>query len=102
MDMCYAKDCAAGIQLLTMAPKLNHRVYNVGHGQATSNREVVDMIKGVVPEAKLELKPGRSESWRKNPSMDISRIAADTGYGPKYTVRGAIEEYIGWLRENEQ
>jgi UDP-glucose 4-epimerase len=102
MDLCYAKDCAAGIQLLTMAPKLNHRVYNVGHGQATSNREIADMIKEVVPEMKLELKPGRSENWRKNPSLDISRISADTGYRPKYTVQGAIEEYIAWLRENEQ
>ena len=102
MDLCYAKDCAAGIQLLTMAPKLNHRVYNVGQGQATSNREVADMIKRVVPEAMLKLKPGRSENWRKNPSLDISRISADTGYQPKYTVRGAIEEYIAWLRKNEQ
>ena len=100
--LCYAKDCATGIQLLTMAPKLNHRVYNVGQGESYTNREVVDTIKEFIPDAKLELKPGRSERWRKNPYVDISRLRADVGYEPKYTLRSAVEEYVAWLRENEE
>ena len=101
-DLCYAKDCAMGIQLLTMAPNLNHSIYNIGQGHAVSNREVVDMVKSVIPQAKIELIPGRSERWRKNPILDISRISADTGYKPRYSVQEAIKEYIAWLRENDQ
>ena len=29
-DFCYVKDCAKGIQLITMAPTLRHTIYNVG------------------------------------------------------------------------
>src|SRR5918911_360092 len=41
-DACYVKDCAYGIQLVHSAPSLQHRIYNVGSGKATRNRELVD------------------------------------------------------------
>src|SRR5437879_9734694 len=37
-DLCYVKDCGKGLQLLQMADKLQHRIYNVASGVATSNR----------------------------------------------------------------
>lgn len=100
-DLCYAKDCARAIQLLTMAPKLQHSIYNIGQGYATANRKVVATIKETIPGAKLELKPGRGPRWKKDPYMDISRITADVGYEPKYTLHSALEEYVVWLRKNE-
>ena len=101
-DLCYAKDCATAIQLLTMAPKLNHSIYNIGQGYATTNREVVATIREIIPGAKLELKPGRGPRWKKDSYMNISRIKADVGYEPKYTLRSAVGEYVAWLRENEE
>ena len=101
-DLCYARECATAIQLLTIAPKLNHGIYNIGQGYATTNREVVATIRESIPGAKLEIKPGRGPRWKKDSYMDISRIKADVGYEPKYTLRSALEEYVGWLRENEE
>ena len=101
-DLCYATDCAMAIQLLTMAPKLNHGIYNIGQGYATTNREVVATIKEIIPDAKMELKPGRGPRWKKDSYMDISRARADVGYEPKYTLRSALEEYVAWLRGNEE
>ena len=101
-DLCYVKDCAVGIQLLTMAPNLNHGIYNVAQGYATTNREVVATIEGIVRGAKLKIEPGRGPRWRKDPYADLSRIKADVDYEPQYTFRSAMEEYVAWLRENEE
>src|ERR1700736_2732388 len=49
-DMCYVKDSALGIQLVHAAPKLEHRIYNVGNGKVTRNADVVSAIRKVVPE----------------------------------------------------
>src|SRR5579864_2758275 len=38
-DLCYVKDCAKAIQMVHMAAKLNHRIYNVGSGKAASNAQ---------------------------------------------------------------
>jgi UDP-glucose 4-epimerase len=30
--------------------------------------------------------------------MDISRIKADTGYEPGYTVEAGVQDYVAWLQ----
>jgi UDP-glucose 4-epimerase len=97
-DICYVKDCALGIQLLTMAEKLNHRVYNVSSGVAVTNRQLADAVQKAVPGAQIELKHGQGPGWRPNNYLDLTRITADTGYTPLYTVETAIADYVGWLR----
>src|SRR5215471_6970184 len=44
-DMCYVKDCAQGIQLLTLTETLPHNIYNVGSGRATTNGELLAAVK---------------------------------------------------------
>jgi nucleoside-diphosphate-sugar epimerase len=97
-DICYAKDCALGIQLLTMAKKLNHRVYNLSSGVTVTNRQLADAVRKAVPGAQMELQLGKGPSWRPNNYLDIARITADTGYNPQYTVETAIADYVRWLR----
>jgi UDP-glucose 4-epimerase len=97
-DMCYVKDCAQGIQLLTLTEKLPHNIYNVGSGRATTNGELLAAVKKAVPTCTLEIKEGRSPRWRQDVYMDISRIKADTGYEPRYTVETGVQDYVAWLR----
>ena len=97
-DLCYAKDCAKAIQMIHMAPKLNHRVYNVGSGKATSNAQLRDAVRAAVPGVEILLQPGRSEGFRSNAYLDLSRIAADTGYAPQFTLESSVADYVGWLR----
>jgi len=97
-DMCYVKDCAQGIQLLTLTEKLHHKIYNIGSGRATTNGELLAAVKQAVPACTLEIREGRSPRWRKDVYMDISRIQADTGYTPKYTVGTGAQDYVAWLR----
>src|SRR5262249_45249708 len=96
-DHCYVKDCALGIQLTHMAPRLSQRVYNLGTGHPTTSSELVSYVRKVVPEFDAALQPGGESSH-----MDLSRIIADVGYTPRIGVERGIAEYVDWLRSHPQ
>jgi UDP-glucose 4-epimerase len=98
-DHTYVKDCARGIQMAHLAPNLQHRVYNLGNGRATTPAEIVAAIQKQVPDFTAELQPGGSES----PTyMDLSRATQGFGYQPKYGVERGVAEYLEWLRTHPQ
>ena len=99
-DWTYVKDAARGIQLLCTADTLNHHIYNIGSGRATNNRQTFNAVSDVILEARCSaLVAGGID---RNPALDISRIAVDTGYEPQYDIKAGIREYIDWLRDNPQ
>jgi UDP-glucose 4-epimerase len=98
-DMTYVKDCAEGIALLMTAESLPHSVYNIGSGRITTNRELAEAVRSVVPEFKTDfLKEGQAPNSRGNRNADIARIRADVGYEPKYPVEKSIPDYVAWLK----
>ncbi|MGH2588677.1 MAG: NAD-dependent epimerase/dehydratase family protein [Dehalococcoidia bacterium] len=101
-DICYVKDCAKGIQLLQMAEKLSHRVYNIGGGRAVANRELAGAVRAVVPGADLPLEKGRGPRAKDDNRMELTWIAEDVGYQPAFDVERGVADYIAWLRDNPQ
>lgn len=102
-DMCYVKDGARAIALLQLAPRLNHRTYNVASGQLLTHREVAAAVCRLVPDAKIEL-PERPSPAGSGPGvyLDIGRLRQDTGYQPAYDTQTAVADYIAWLRADHQ
>jgi UDP-glucose 4-epimerase len=98
-DLCYVKDCAKAIQMVHMAPKLNHRIYNVGSGKATSNAQLREAVMKAVPGVRIVLQPGKSAGFRANAYLDLARVAADTSYKPEFTVEAGVADYVAWLRD---
>jgi UDP-glucose 4-epimerase len=98
----YVRDCAAAIQLLQMAEKLSHRIYNIGSERPMTYREFVEAVKTVVPDAQANLQPGRNPQHRSNAYMDITRIKEEVGYRPQYDIKRAVAEYIDWLRSHPE
>ncbi len=96
-DLCYVKDCAAGIQLAHMAPTLRHRVYNVGGGRPTSNAEVASAVAREVPGAEFSL-PASAVATAPGAYMDLTRVRQDAGYSPAYDIVAGVAEYVEWLR----
>jgi UDP-glucose 4-epimerase len=96
IDLCYAKDAGRALAMLQLAPKLNHRTYNVGSGRATSNAEVVAAIRKVIPDAQADLPEGESAPPL---YLDITRLREDTGFEPAYDADRATADYISWLRD---
>ncbi|MEU8833066.1 NAD(P)-dependent oxidoreductase [Streptomyces sp900116325] len=95
LDLNYVKDTGRAIALLQLAGKLNHRTYNVGSGRATTNAQVIETIRKVVPDAQIDLPTGGDGPHL---VLDISRLQEDTGYRAEYDTERAVGDYIGWLR----
>lgn len=98
IDLCYVSDCAAAICLLHRAKSLNHRIYNVGSGIATSNEDLRRTVIHTIPNAEIALRPGRSRAYRPDAYMDLDHLRTDTGYQLRYDVATGIAEYADWLR----
>ena len=94
-DACYVRDVAAGIQMVHAAPKLEHRIYNLGNGKSTRNADLVRAIRAVVPDFQVDLPPGGDAH---NRYMDLSRTTAEVGYTPRIGVEQGLAEYVEWLR----
>jgi len=101
-DWTYVKDVARGIQLVHTAEKLSHRVYNIGSGRASSNRDAFEAVRKAVPGARGNaLKPGKTPGASTNPATDLSRVK-EVSYQPEHTLETGIAAYIDWLRTNSQ
>jgi UDP-glucose 4-epimerase len=100
IDLIYVKDCARAIAQLQTATQLTHSTYNIGSGRATSNTEVVAAIKRALPGAQLPLEPGHSPQGT-TVYLDITRLHADTGFQPHYSLDHAVADYISWLTADE-
>jgi UDP-glucose 4-epimerase len=102
-DWTYVKDVARGIQMVHTAETLHHRIYNIGSGRATSHQEIFAAVRQAVPSARCAaLRPGRTPNAPANPVQDLTRIKADVGYEPEYTLETGIAAYIEWLRNQPQ
>lgn len=96
-DLCYIKDLARAIALVHTAEKLHYDVYNVGSGKLTSNKELVEAVKRVVPNFKADLPPGHFP-FPSMPLMETKRLQADTGFVPEFDTQSAIRHYVDWLK----
>jgi len=96
-DSLYIKDMARAIALLQTAEKLQYEVYNIASGKFTSNIELVEAVKRVVPNFKVDLPPGHFP-FPPLPIAETKRLEADTGFSPKFDTQSAIQHYADWLR----
>jgi UDP-glucose 4-epimerase len=97
IDLCYIKDLARAIAMLQTAEKLQYDVYNVGSGKLTTNSELAESVKRVVPNFKVDLPLGHFP-FPPFPLMETKRLQADTGFSPKFDTQSAVKDYVDWLK----
>lgn len=99
LDLLYVKDTGRALTLLMRTPGLRHLTYNVASGRATSNADVVEAIRTVVPDfaADLPVGPDQPQQW-----LDITRLRDDTGFTPEYDTAAAAAGYVAWLRAGNE
>lgn len=98
-DLLYVEDCARGLQKIQHASKLDHRVYNLGAGQAITAAAFAAAVARIIPNAQVALKDGVGPNHRNDAFEDLSRIRADVGYEPEHTPESAVDKYVAWLRQ---
>ncbi|KAB2390467.1 NAD-dependent epimerase/dehydratase family protein [Actinomadura montaniterrae] len=99
-DLCYAPDTGRAIASLVTAETLAHDTYNVSNGTPYTARQLVEAVQAAVPGARLKLRPGKSSGPGPNPYLDITRLAADTGFTPQYDLHRAVADYVAWRADH--
>lgn len=95
-DLIHVEDVAQAILALVAAPTLNHPVYNVGTGRVTSDREVSKAIQRLIPGAPVSVS-NRAVRYEVGP-LDVTTLAADTGFRAKVGLQDGLKSYIDRLR----
>lgn len=99
-DFLYSKDAALAMRLVAERGK-NGAVYVLGSGQTKTLREYMSIVRDMIDPA-LRLNWG-AIPYYPNQVMhleaDISRLAEDTGFKPRYTFEEGMGELLEWLKK---
>jgi UDP-glucose 4-epimerase len=109
-DFIHAGDIAVALTALLRAPKLKQGVYNAAYGEFSLIRELIEIVREVVPNLRVEVVPeadaevditydprNRLGRWS---NYDVSRLRDEFGWEPR-PLREALQSYVAWVRENE-
>lgn len=104
IDYAYVDDVVAGILLALDHQAHRHDVYNLASGQGVSDREMIEEIRLLLPEARLRVGPGLRpySSGHRMPvkgALDCSRAREEFGYVPRFDIRRGLAEYVNRWRE---
>lgn len=97
-DYTDVRDIARAYRLLATASQLNHHLYNACSGASTSGIEIVDQLKAALNKRSVEAVVDQSKVRPTDPVDiygDCSRLTADTGWKPEFTLKQTIADIIG-------
>ena len=99
-DWLHVDDHCAGVRLV-LAEGTPGEIYNIGAGNETPNRVLVDKLLALfgVGEEMVEYVPDRLGHDRRY-SVDIAKVT-DLGWRKQRTLDEALEETVAWYRANE-
>ncbi len=90
----YVKDAVRAYVLAARAPSAEHIAYNIG-GFVHRCSEVVEVLKGVLPEVTVHQQEGYQLSHPIEVfNQDMSRAQEDFGYDPTFTLAKGIRDYL--------
>jgi UDP-glucose 4-epimerase len=98
-DFVYVQDVAQAIIAAIDAPR-DSGTYNVGSGNGHTLKQVLKIAESVCgTRIQVEYQPARSVDVREI-VLDISRIRAELGWRPGFTLEEGIWRTWKWLRES--
>jgi UDP-glucose 4-epimerase len=107
VDHTHVDDVVQGILLALDKPQHPFDAYNIGSGEALPLREMIAIVKELVPGARLTVGPGPYRHPGGVPcvakgALDIARARSVLGYVPKYTLRSGLADYVSAARQAAQ
>jgi len=102
-DYLYNKDAARAMLLIAQFGE-DHKIYPIGSGKVRPLREYIEILRDSV-DSNLALGIGEVPYGPKQVMYlcaDISELAQDTGFTPKYSFEEGIKETIQWVKENDR
>jgi UDP-glucose 4-epimerase len=90
----YVDDVAEALAAGLEAEALPHFEYTVDSGLPLTMPEVMAVARTVIPDARIELVPGADEVSDVQMKFDVSRLAADLGWRPRFNLARGIAAYL--------
>lgn len=104
-DLIYVRDVAKAHILALNTKRPGHFCYHFGTGVGTSLIEFGNVVRTLIPNAKIKIGHGVGYYGKGTPGtqcvMDCSRAEKELGYAPDFTIRKGIEDHIGWTKAHE-
>ena len=106
-DFCYSDDVAEAFARLALADRLTWDVYNVAGERAAPMREALDALTELAPgftwsEASEDQADVLTLPASERGTLDMTRLAEDCGFTPRYDLRAGLAAYLAWLRAEAQ
>ncbi len=98
MDVTYVKDLAHGVVLALTARPIQHPVFNVTGGVLRRRAEVADIVRQLVPGARIRLGPGIPAAAHLRGPSDLTRARTELGYVPRYTLESGMADWLTEVR----
>lgn len=101
-DFVNVKDVCQALLLVMKSPVANGEIFNVGTGIPLTIKKVAEKFSEKI---NPKLKPIYNQQYRvgdiRHCVADISKIKEKLGYEPKISFDQGIEEYINWIKNQE-
>jgi nucleoside-diphosphate-sugar epimerase len=100
-DYIYSRDVAAGLVRIADAAGLSRAVYNLGSGRAATVEDWCMALARLVPEFRWRVSSAgyevESHTGFDRGAFDIAKIAAETGFSPRFDFGTAAADYLAWV-----
>jgi UDP-glucuronate 4-epimerase len=89
----YVDDVAGAILACLDAPRLPHRAYNIGSGEALTMPQILAAATSAIPALRARLAPGEDDVPDRQTAFDIRLIAEDLGWRPSHDISRGMLAY---------
>ncbi|NEU32414.1 NAD(P)-dependent oxidoreductase [bacterium LRH843] len=96
IEYIYIKDAVRAIKKALESSDLKNKIINVGSGVNTSMKEVIEVIKKLYPQIKVEVGPG-DLGYDTIGAFDCTRAEKELGFKTEYSLEDGIREYAKFL-----
>jgi UDP-glucose 4-epimerase len=101
----YVKDVGFCFAHTAQAPRTKSYLFNLGSRSPFNAKDVISMLKTIVPERRMEIKerdtPSKVSATVAGPNgldVDCSRLYDELGFEPRFTLAGALRDMINFER----
>ena len=98
-QLLYVRDAVSAIIAAVKAPAFKQHAYNISGPDFVTMEEIADIVRRVLPAARITMAPGVEATSYRRERLDISAAQRDFGWIPQWDASRGIADYAAWLRD---
>jgi len=94
----YVDDAVSAIVAAVRAQRIEQWAYNVDGDKFTLMDEVAQVVRSLIPGARITMQPGVDDLGYRREALDISAAKRDLGWQPQFPLERGIAAYVDWIK----